>query len=612
MKKAILEFIFILVFQWINAQSTIEKIEPPFWWAGMKNNQLQLLVYGQSLSNCEAVLDSGGVKVTANHHPGNNYLIIYLSISASAQPGIYSLQLKGGPAYQKSLNFELKERSKNMGQKGGINTSDAIYLVMPDRFANADPSNDNMPGMLEKADRNNPDGRHGGDLRGINNHLDYIKKMGFTALWINPVLENNMPRHSYHGYAITDFYKVDPRFGTNEDYCKLVNNAHKQGIKVIMDMVFNHFGSSHIWMKDLPDSNWIHHWPEFTRSNYRAGVVTDPYRSDYDKTKMQKGWFDTTMPDFDQNDPFVADYLIQNSIWWIEYAGLDAIRMDTYPYSDESFMRNWMKRIKLEYENFSVVGECWLNSPSALSYWLQNSPLSSQSSQLTNVFDFPLCFAIQKAFNENEGWETGTGRLYDLLSQDFLYSDPGKMVVFADNHDIDRMASMLKTKENVKLAMAYLTTVRGIPLFYYGSEIMIKGMANEGHGFIRKDFPGGWEKDSCDAFNGNKLSSDQLEVQKYLSKLLNWRLHNPAVQRGKLIHFIPEEGIYVYFRTLPNQAVMIAINNNDAAQVVKTQRFKEIISSFRRFKDFENQQNTDIRNSITLPAKSCRIIELYQ
>ncbi|MHC1707763.1 MAG: glycoside hydrolase family 13 protein [Bacteroidales bacterium] len=590
----------------------IEKIEPPFWWSGMKSEHIQLMIYGKELTTCQASLDSGGVKVTRNYHPSENYLFIDLSISPTAKPGKYHIRLDGGPAYQKSLVYELKERRPGSAQRKGLTTADAIYLLMPDRFSNGDPANDNMPGMTEQANRNNPDGRHGGDIKGIVNFLDDINKMGFTALWINPLLENNMPKYSYHGYAITDFYKTDPRLGSNEDYCDMVNQAHKQGLKVIMDMVFNHFGSGHIWMNDLPDPNWINHWPEFTRSNYRAGVITDPYVSETDKIKMQKGWFDTTMPDFDQTNPHVADYLIQNSIWWVEYANLDGIRMDTYPYSDEEFMRKWMQRITLEYPEFFVVGECWLNTSPSLSYWLQNSPLSLKNSSLTNIFDFPLAFALQKAFVESEGWETGSGRLYDLLSQDFLYTDPDRLVTFVDNHDIDRMASMLKTKENVKMAIAFLATTRGIPLFYYGSEIMMKGFAGEGHGTIRKDYPGGWINDTIDIASGKGLTKDESEVRSYLSKILNWRLHNPAVQKGKLKHFIPEDGIYVYFRTLPNQAIMVICNNNESVKTLSTSRFKEVTDSFKRFKDIENQQNIDIKNQISLSPKSVRIIELYK
>lgn len=610
MKKIFLQLIVLLIFQSLQSQPLIEKIEPPFWWAGMKSEHLQLMVYGKELSACQASLDSGGIKVVNNIHGSKDYLFIDLTISPDAKAGLYMLHLQGGPAYMKTLVYELRERRRGSGQRKGISAADAIYLVMPDRYANGDPANDDMPGMLEKADRSNKDGRHGGDLKGIVSHLDFIRKMGFSALWINPVLENNMPKYSYHGYAITDFYKVDPRFGSNDDYCSLVDFAHKKGIKVIMDMVFNHFGSSHPWMNDMPTEHWVHQWPTFTRSNYRAGVITDPYASDYDKLKMQNGWFDTTMPDFDQTDPCVADYLIQNSIWWVEFADLDAIRMDTYPYSDEAFMRKWMQRLTSEYPGFTVIGECWLNSPPALSYWLQQSPLSANDSHLTNVFDFPLTFAVQKAFTENEGWETGMGRLYDLLSQDLLYKDPSRLVVFADNHDIDRIASILKTKENIKMAMAFLCTTRGIPLFYYGTEIMMKGWASEGHGNIREDYPGGWNKDTVDVVSGRGLTADELEVRNYLTKLLNWRLHNPAVQRGRLKHFIPEDGIYVYFRILDNQAVMVVINNNAAIKTFSLERYKEVVDAFKKAKDVISQENIDLKGILSIPAKSARIIEI--
>ncbi|MBK7028274.1 MAG: cyclomaltodextrinase C-terminal domain-containing protein [Bacteroidales bacterium] len=482
---------------------------------------------------------------------------------------------------------------------------------MPDRFANGDPSNDNMTGMLEKADRNNPHGRHGGDIKGISNHLDYLQKMGITAIWCTPLLENNMPAASYHGYAITDLYKIDPRFGTNESYRDMVMEAHRKGIKIIMDMVFNHYGTKHWWMKDLPQKDWVNEWPEFTRSNFRGGVNIDPHASQFDKDKMVNGWFDNTMADFNQKNPYVANYLIQNSIWWIEYAGLDGIRQDTYPYPDQEFMSAWMKRLREEYPNFNVVGEAWLNTPSQVAYWLDQSPNNTGfRSNLTHVFDFPLMFAIQKAFNENEGWDTGLARLYELVSQDFVYSDPNKLVTFVDNHDIERIYQVLKSAENIKMALAFICTTRGIPMFYYGTEALSDRGTLEGDPGKRKDFPGGWEGDQTSFVKNQFLSKDQKDVYDYLSKLLNWRKGNTTVQNGKLVHYIPEDGIYVYFRTQGDNSVMIVMNNNSKEKNIETKRFHENLKGFRKGKDaFAGTAVKDL-DKLEIPGKSVRIIEL--
>ncbi|MCX6270310.1 MAG: glycoside hydrolase family 13 protein [Bacteroidetes bacterium] len=603
---------FILISSMAIAGISVDHVDPPFWWCGMQNKNLQLLIHGEGIGKSGVEVNYQGVTVKTVKPAGLNYLFINLFLAADAKPGKFTLIFKEKGVISAKVDYELKSREKGSKDRQGFSASDAIYLVMPDRFANGDTSNDNLPSMTEKANRSKPDGRHGGDIKGILDHLDYIVREGFTALWLNPVLENNMPAYSYHGYAITDFYKVDARFGSNKDYAGLVTACHSKGLKVIMDMVFNHCGSQYWWMSDLPTPDWVHQWPEFTRSNYRAGVVTDPYASGYDTKRMVEGWFDVTMPDLDQRNPFVANYLIQNSIWWVEMAGLDGIRMDTYPYSDKEFMKNWMKRIREEYPQFSVVGEVWMNTPSQVAYWLHDSPRKTHDeSFLTNAFDFPLMFAIQQAFTETDGWSTGMTRLYETLSLDFVYSQPNDLVIFADNHDIDRMASMLKSPENVSMALAFLCTTRGIPLFYYGSEILMKGWAGEGHGTIRRDFPGGWAGDTVNAFTRKGLTTEQTDVMTSFAKLLNWRKTNLTVQQGKLIHYIPEDGIYVYFRTLNKSSVMVVLNNNKDARVLKTGRFSDNLKGFSTGKNILTGELINHFSSLDIPPKSAVIIELY-
>lgn len=596
------------------AQVEIERVEPPSWWTGMKNNSLQLLVHGKNIGKTKAAVEYSGVKVKASNSTGDNYLFVDLSIANNAKPGTLTIQFKEKDSVLTTFKYELKARNDGSAKRGSFTTSDMFYLIMPDRFANGDPNNDDMPGMLEKADRSNPNGRHGGDIRGITEHLDFIQKLGATTIWCTPLLENNMPAYSYHGYATTDLYKVDPRFGTNESYRDMVNAAHKKGMKVVMDMVFNHFGTNSYWMNDMPQKDWINQWPEFTRSNYRGGVITDPYRSKYDEKKMADGWFDVTMADFNQKNPYVARYLIQNSIWWVEFAGLDGIRQDTYPYPDKDFMAAWMKALREEYPNLNVVGEAWINYPPQIAYWLDNKNNKDEyRSYLTNAFDFPLMGAIQKAFTENEGWDSGMARLYELLSQDFLYSDPSKLITFADNHDIERMYPVLKTPQNVKMALAFLATTRGIPLVYYGTEALLDRGDLQGDPGKRKDFPGGWQGDQVNMFTAENLSTDQKDLLDYMSTLFSWRKTNKTIQEGKLTHYIPEDGIYVYFRTLGKESVMVILNNNESyVKTINTARYEENLKGYKTGKNIlDGSQIKDLK-TIEVPAKSVKIIELVK
>ncbi len=595
------------------AQKAGIRVEPPNWWAGMKHSELQLMVYAKDIGHTRAAIDYPGVRLKESIAVENpNYLFLNLWLSPEVQAGSFDISFMQGRKTMHKISYDLMEREAGSALRQGFDNSDVMYLIMPDRFANGDPSNDNISGFREKADRSNPNGRHGGDLAGIANYLDYFESLGVSALWLNPVLENNMPAYSYHGYAITDFYKIDARFGSNEDFRLLTKKMSERGIKMIMDKVFNHFGTGHWWLDDLPMQNWIHQWPEFTRSNYRGGTITDPYASEADKTLMLKGWFDTHMADFNQQNPFVATYLIQNSIWWIEFAGLSGIRMDTYPYSYKKFMADWMKRVNQEYPNFSVVGEAWLGSPSQVAYWQQNERNhDGYESNLDYIFDFPLKDALNQAFMEGNGWNTGVARIYETLSHDFVYENPFHSVVFIDNHDADRIYTRLgEDIRKLKMALAFLMTTRGVPQLYYGTELLMTGWEHDGHGHIREDFPGGWPGDEVNAFSREGRTGDQNDIWDYIAMLNHWRKNKDVIHSGKLTHYIPEDGIYVYFRYNDDESVMVVLNNNEEHRTFKTRRFAENLAAYRSGTDVLHRTYFDNLSEISMPPMSARIIQL--
>jgi len=596
-------------------EPVVDRVEPPFWWAGFHNHSLQLMVYGKDISTTTVLVNYPGFALTkVNYVKNPNYLFLDFTISKTVKPGIATIQFKLHDKIVAKYLYELLPRRKGSAQRKSFNSHDVIYLVMPDRFANGDNTNDVSTFMAEPVDRNNKDGRHGGDLKGISNHLDYIKDLGITALWINPVLENNMNKYSYHGYSITDYYKIDPRFGSNDDYVKLSEAVHKRGMKLIKDMVFNHCGSNHWWMKDLPSDDWINQWPEFTRTNYRAGTFTDPYASKADSNLFVRGWFDITMPDLNQANPFLKNYLIQNSIWWIEYADLDGIRQDTHPYPFKEMMAEWGERIQEEYPGFNIVGECWLNYPASVAYWQKGSKnKDGYDSWLPTVFDFPLYDALNKAFSEPEGWNTGIIRLYEILAQDFVYPNPDNIVVFADNHDVNRyLDSQNDDVRKLKMAMAFILTTRGIPEIYYGTEILLTtGPDKSGDGNKRRDMPGGWASDSRDAFTAKGRTEAENDMYYYLRNLLRWRETHEVVHTGKFRHFIPADGIYVYFRYNEKSTVMVIMNNNEEVKTIDTRRYNEFLSKFKTGKEIISGTAIKDLSSLTLGAKSVQIIELY-
>ena len=596
-------------------EAAIKRIEPTNWWVGMHSPEVQLIIYGTNITSADVSINYDGVTVKQVHRVKNhNYLFIDLLISENSQPGIVPIQfLKDGIEFY-THEYHLLSRDKNSIERKGFDSGDAMYLIMPDRFANGNPENDDIDGMLEKANRKEPYGRHGGDLQGILEHLDYIQEMGYTAIWLNPVMENNQDRSSYHGYAITDFYQIDARLGTNTEFKKLTQECNKRGIKMIMDMVFNHCGNNHWWMDDLPMHNWINQWEEFTRSNYRLSTISDPYVSKSDKALSVKGWFDTTMPDLNLENELMLNYLIQNSIWWIEYAGLEGIRMDTYPYPDKNGMATWAQRIMSEYPNFNIVGESWITEPSKLCYWQKDFPnKDGYNSHLPSLMDFPMQDAIKNAFNEEDGWNTGLSRLYNTLADDHLYPNPMNMVVFPDNHDEGRILHALQNDTaKLKMALTFSATTRGILQIYYGTELLMNGNGLDGHAKIRLDFPGGWEGDTINAFVKEDRTADQNKIFNHLKKLLNYRKNSVALKYGKTLHFIPLDGIYVYFRYTNNQTVMVILNNNaKGSKKVDMSRYKEILADSKKGTNIMTGRKIKDLSTININAKSAIIIELH-
>jgi glycosidase len=615
MKRIFLSLSFLLPlvgFSQKQPQPYFDRIEPMNWWVGMKNSELQVLFYKHdvNIGEYEASINYPGVSIKEKIKAENpHYLFLKLKIGAEAKAGSITFQFKAG---KKTFvqPYELKNKSTAANRAQGFNSSDVVYLIFLDRFANGDLKNDSLSGFYEGVHRNKPYGRHGGDLKGVSDHLNYIKELGVTSIWINPVLENNQKSSSYHGYAITDLYHVDKRFGGNEEYMALIEKCHQNGIKVIQDMVMNHIGSEHWLMNDMPEKDWIHQFPD--QSNFRNGVIPDPYKSKTDSVKMLNGWFAKTMPDVNQSNPLFAEYLIQNSLWWIEAGGIDGIRMDTYPYNDKYFMARWAKALTDEYPKFSMVGEAWMHNIPPTAYWQKDAKnKDGYNSYLPSVTDFPLCFAVPQALNEKGGWETGIARLYDVLSQDFQYPNANANLTFLDNHDLTRfLKSVGNDQAKFRMGLSFLFTTRGIPEIYYGTEAMMNGDKAVNDPEIRKDFPGGWAGDQVDYFNGKNLSADQLATLQYMKKIMNWRKSKPVVHKGKLTHYIPQDNIYVYFRTLGTETVMVIMNGNNKEMKLNTSRFAESMMGKSKGKNVLTDEAISNLNEITLPAMTTVILEL--
>jgi glycosidase len=575
---------FLVGFQ-IQAQK-IEKIEPPYWWAEMNYNQLELMIYGENIAGFTPSIASDNVKLTGVKRTENkNYIFLNLDLSTSNSGQFEIVFSNKGAINDLSIDYELKERRNDSKLRNGFDSSDVIYLITPDRFANGDSSNDIIPGLKEQGiDRDNDYARHGGDIKGITEHLEYVEQMGFTAIWSCPMLLNDMAVTSYHGYAITDFYQVDPRFGSMDEYVQLAVKSNEKGIKLIMDQVVNHIGSEHWWMNDLPTKDWVNFQKEILLdsaviSNHRRTINQDAYAANIDKKLMSDGWFWEKMPDLNQRNPLLAKYLIQNSIWWIETLDLEGIRQDTYPYSDKNFLSKWAGEIMKEYPNFSIVGEEWSYNPLLVGYWQQGSKnKDGYESNLTSSMDFPMQRTIAEALNEEETWGTGLIKMYEGLANDFHYAKPNDIMLFPDNHDMDRIFTQLN--ENVvatKMALSYILLLPRIPQLYYGTEILMENSSKPGdHGLIRTDFPGGWKDDDVSAFTGRGLSDVQIEMQAFLKTVLNYRKKSKAIHSGKTIHFAPQKGVYVLFRIKGDEIVTLILNKNEEPVTIGVERFEEI------------------------------------
>jgi glycosidase len=589
----------------------IERIDPPSWFTGMHDGALQLMVYGKGIGDWNVKTDYPGVEVKTLVRTENpNYLFVNLNISSEALPGTLRLTFING---RKSMTHDYPLLERPSGPARGFNCSDVIYLLMPDRFANGDPSNDNVPGMTEQLNRSHPGGRHGGDLKGISEHLDYLHGLGVTGIWLNPFLENNQERYSYHGYSTTDFYRSDPRYGTNEEFRELVSQAHKKGMKVVMDMIFNHIGSFHWWMKDLPSSDWIHQFDKFTRTNYRASTYMDPYASDSDIMLMEKGWFDVTMPDLNQSNPLVETYLVQNSLWWIAYSDLDGIRMDTYPYPEPKMMARWAKRVEEEFPGFFIVGEVWYDDPAQTSYWAMNKINSDgYRSNLPSLTDLPVCFATHRAFEGKLNPTEGLSKLYNVLSQDFLYPEPFRNVIFLDNHDMTRFYTQTgRSLEAYKLGLSFIMTTRGIPQLYYGTEIVMEGDKSKGDGHLRQEFPGGWPDHERSVIAGENLTATEKEALDFTRNLLNWRKQKQVIHTGRMKHYIPYDGIYVYFRYDDDESVMVILNTNkEESKTVRKDKYIESMEGFTSGVDVNTGRVIEDLTEFDIEPGSAMIIEL--
>jgi glycosidase len=593
------------------AGQRIERIDPPSWFTGMKDSGLQLMVYGKDLGPFDAMTDYPGVTVkTVVRTENPNYLFVNLDIGPEAVPGNVRLTFTSG---KKQITFDYPLYARPEGPVRRIDASDVLYLLMPDRFANGDTTNDNVAGMTEKANRSNPGGRHGGDLKGIADHLAYFKDLGVTAIWLNPFLENNQPVSSYHGYSTTDYYRVDPRTGTNEEFRDMVSKAHEKKLKIVMDMIFNHIGSGHWWMKDLPSHDWIHQFDHFTRTNYKATTYMDPYASKRDRDLMEKGWFDISMPDLNQDNPLVEAYLTQNSLWWIAWSGIDGIRMDTYPYPEPDMMSRWAKRVTDEFPGFFIVGEVWYDQPSFISYWsLDKKNSNGYRSNLPSVTDFPLCFATHTAFTGKASPTDNISSLYNMLAQDFLYPKPMRNVIFLDNHDMTRFFTETgKNLDVYKMALSFILTTRGIPQIYYGTEIVMDGDKSKGDGFLRQDFPGGWPGDVKNVFTGQNLSDNEREALAFTSHLLRWRKDNEVIHNGRMKHYVPDDGVYVYFRYKGNESVMVILNDNDReSKTIKKEKYIESLAGFTQGYEVITGTAVSDLSSFEIGPKSAMIIEL--
>ena len=639
MKKIVVLLTLLLSFMTMKAAVKIDRIEPTDWYVGLKNPSLQLMVYGKDIKNADVTTDYPGVKIDSLVRLDSpNYLLVYLNLDG-AQPGEMKLNFTVGKQ-KKQVKYLLKAREMKGEERKGFTNADVLYMLMPDRFANGCPENDNIKMKTAyKTDRTQPSLRHGGDMEGIRKNLDYFNELGVTALWFTPVLENDSPddngNSSYHGYATTDYYNVDARFGSNAEYRRLIDEAHAKGLKVVMDMIFNHCGYWHPWIKDLPSEDWLNatEWlkenarraaenpkaknddkivvnDKYLQTSYKLTPVVDPYASKVDMSETVEGWFVPSMPDLNQKNPHVMTYLIQNSIWWIETAGIDGIRMDTYPYADREGMAQWMKAIDEEYPNFNTVGETWVTEPAYTAAWQKDSKLSDCNSYLKTVMDFSFFDKLNMAKNEEtDDWWKGFNRIYNSLVYDYLYPNPSSVMAFIENHDTDRFLANGKDTVALKQALALLLTMNRTPQLYYGTEILMNGTKEKTDGNVRKDFPGGFPGDERNAFTAEGRTQAENTMFNWTSRLLHWRQGNEVITKGSQTQFIPYKGVYVIARQYKGKTVMTILNGKREEVTVAVKRYAEIIGNTKTAKDITNGCNVAIGEDFKLRPRQTMVLE---
>jgi glycosidase len=600
--------------QVVAQNSPLPKIEPLFWYAEMQNPDLQLIVHHPSISKAAVKVKYAGVKLKKVHQVENpNYLFIDLHISKKAKPGKITITFEMPNQEVIHYPYELKPRNKGTLAQG-VTTKDFIYLIMPDRFANGNPANDQVDGLREQeVRRDSMYARHGGDIEGIINKLDYLQDLGVTTLWLNPVITNDMPTASYHGYAQTEHYHVDPRLGGDKAYLALSDELHKRGMKLIKDIVHNHVGLNHWTILDMPFKEWVNQWPTYTNTSYKDQTLFDPYAADIDRDIMERGWFVSTMPDLNQRSSFVRNYITQSHIWWIEYAGIDGFRLDTYAYNDLEYMAEWAKKIKTEYPQFTFFGETWVHGLPNQAVYLKGNKLNQGiDTGLEGVTDFQLHYAIIEAMNSEFGWMSGVNKLYSITAADYMYEDPTKNVIFLDNHDISRFFSVVhEDLSKYKSALTWLMTYRGIPQLYYGAEIGMKNLSNP-DGLVREDFPGGWQGDTVNKFDANGRTSVENEIHSLVKKLARYRQQHAVLATGKFMHYVPENGIYVYFRYDDDKTVMVVMNTSSEEKELPTARFEQRMKGFNKAVNIVSEEKVDQLKILHIPSTSTQVFELLK
>jgi glycosidase len=590
MKRIVFFILFNFCCAIIFAQNTSVNCYPTNWWTGMKWNKVQIMIHGKDIGNADTfTISYPGVKLEkVNRVENKNYVFLDVNILPSAKPGTLKIEASERTRYT-VITFKLKQRRQGNGTAfaQGVTSKDFIYLIMPDRFSNGDTTNDRIPGMRDQSlNRDSVYARHGGDLKGVENHLDYLQSLGVTTIWLNPVIENDMPKRTEHGYAFTNHYKIDPRIGGEKAYRNLIDDAHSRHMKIIQDAVYNHVGSYHFTVLDPPMKDWLHQWPHYTNTNFKDQVLFDPHGSEVEKKIMSDGWFAHSMPDLNQNNPFVANFLIQHALWTVEEFGIDGWRIDTYAYNDLDFMNRCNKALMDEYPHITMFGETWVHGVINQSYFVQNKYNIPYKSNLQAPTDFQTLWAITDAMTKDFSWTDGINEMYTTLAQDFVYKDPMRNVIFLDNHDLSRFYSVVGENElKYKAALAWLFTCRGIPELYYGDEVGMTGFTSPNDGYVRKDFPGGWASDSLNKFTASGRTAKEEDIWKYISTLANFRKNSSAITTGKMMQFAPAKGEYVFFRYDSKQTIMTVLNTAKEKLTIDIKKYSERTNGFTKMKN---------------------------